>query len=1028
MPTLAAPTGLFLLLIAPILVWLALRSRRAMRPRLLWSSLAIRLLVVLLLALALADPRVPRTADRLAVAFLVDLSDSIGRAARDEAQVFVTDALKAMPSGDLAAIVAFGGDAVVERTPSRDRELRVIESSPPSGATDLSAAIRVGLGVLPTDGARRIIVLSDGNENRGHARQEARVPASVGVPIDYVTIGGALGAAEVSIRNLEAPAALRDGDTFTLRMTVDSTVETTARVILLVDGRLQSGDVLGAPLRLQPGANNIAIPRDPLAPGFHVFRVQIEPAVDTVAENNEASAFSVVSGRPRTLVVEATAGQGRYLADALRAGGIETTLAAPNAMPTDLSALRLFDAVVLVNAPASAFAPAQLRSLKTYVQSLGGGLVLVGGDRSFALGGYQRTALEEMSPLSMQRRGTRAQSSVALLLVIDNSGSMGESVGGMSKLDLAKEAAVSSLDLLTPADRLGVIAFDDRARWLREISELTDSTTATRQIRQMAQGGGTAIYPALETAFDALAKIDARVRHIVLLTDGISPSGDYESLTRQMRQANITLSTIGVGNDADVNLLRRLATDGAGRFYEGSDPYQVPQILVKETLEIARTAIVEEPFKPLPVGSSPILDGIDTAAMPPLRGYIAVTPKPASLIVLGSRQGDAILAEWQFGLGQVIAWTSDAENRWSADWLEWREFSQFWSQVVKRAVPARVDTNMQTSIAVEPDRARLSVDALDDTRAFRNELTISANVLDANGRATTVELPREGPGRYETSVPIAGDGPRLIQVVARDPSGAVVGSQSSGFIANANTEYWQLKPNAALLAAIANQTGGVERRTPVDVFAHNLRAPGAGLELAPWLIGLAIPLFLLDVAARRLRVSMTLLDRIRARLAAARQRRPRPTPIFASVLAHRSARREAIPEGVATTATRLAAARSAFASQRSATDVGGGRGSRRSPSVARPEAISQVGDGEMAPARARRPIVATAPSERGRSARPASNVSERVSPPRPATLRKPVAGSSDRPPAQTPATLTEGAGGTAARLLAAKNRGRPGSR
>jgi uncharacterized membrane protein/Mg-chelatase subunit ChlD len=972
---LANPQGLVLLALAPIFVWLARQSLRGLRTKRARWALATRLGVLALLALALADPRFKSAADKLAVAFLVDVSDSVGSQARGEAEKWIQDALKEMPPGDEAAVVAFAGDALVERTTSPLPELQPIRSDPAPNATDLAGALRVGLGLLPTDRARRLVVLSDGNENRGRALDEARLPAAAGVPIDVVPLGETRGV-EVSVRSLEAPGALRDGDTFALRLTIDSSVETSARVLLMTDGRLDTGVATELRVQLNAGANNVVLPHDPLPPGFHTFVVQVEPSVDSVAENNEATAFTVVSGRPRVLVVEGTAGSGAHLVDALKAGGVDAAAGAPNGLASEVGGLRSYDAVVLVNVPASAFAPAQLRALKTYVQTFGGGLTMVGGDKSFALGGYQRTPLEELSPLSMQRRGARALSSVALVLVVDNSGSMSDNVGGMSKIDLAKEAAVGALELLTPADQLGLIGFDDRPRWLRDIAELTDDDVARRQIRQMAPSGGTAIYPALEAAFDGLATKDAKVKHVVLLTDGISPSGDYPGLTRQMRAANITLSTIAVGNDADQSLLQQLADMGAGRFYEGSDPFEVPQILVKETLEIARTAIVEEPFRPAIVGSSPMLDGFEPNQLPTLRGYVAVTPKPASLVVLGSRQGDAVLAEWQYGLGQVVAWTSDAEPRWSADWIDWPEFSRFWSQVVKRTVPARVEQNLQTTVQVEGGRARISVDAIADDRTFRNGLETTATLLAPDGAQSELRLDQSGPGRYESSVPVGSAGAYLLQVVQREPgaAGPPLAQQSSGFVGGQSAEYWQLRPNQTLLQGIARATGGRMLNAPAEAFAHTLQTPGAGRELWQPLAAFAVLLFLVDVAVRRLRISFAAVERFllaaRARLLPARVRplRPAAAPGVARLLAAKNRRSAPAPAAAAGT-----------------------------PSPA---------SGMAARLAARRAEGAPAP-------RPSPSAAARVAAP----VRPPPAPPS-RPAAPTPT------GGTAARLLAAKHRAR----
>jgi hypothetical protein len=412
-----ALSGLAALLLFIILARFSRRGMRVGRARI---ALGVRLFVATLLILALADPRVRVPADRLAVGFLIDVSDSVPDSAREAATAAVRAAIDSAPAGDASAVIAFAGDAFVERPASAAGRLDRLSSTPPRGSTNLAAALRVGLGTLPTDRARRLVLISDGNENRERAREEVRVATAAGVPVDTFALGETRGP-EVLVRGLEAPGALREGDSFALRLSLESTVETSVRVLLLTDGRLaeSGGGALTAPIALHPGANAIVLPHDPLTPGFHIFRIQIQPGIDTIVENNEAVAFTTVSGRPRVLVIEGQRGESRFIVDALKAGGIEATAVPPIGLPTDLTAMRAWDGVVLVNVSAAGIAGAQMRTLKAFVQTLGGGLTIVGGERSYVLGAYQRTALEEMAPVSMQRRGARAQSSVALTLVIE---------------------------------------------------------------------------------------------------------------------------------------------------------------------------------------------------------------------------------------------------------------------------------------------------------------------------------------------------------------------------------------------------------------------------------------------------------------------------------------------------------------------------------------------------------------------------------------------------------------------------------
>jgi len=507
---------------------------------------------------------------------------------------------------------------------------------------------------------------------------------------------------------------------------------------------------------------------------------------------------------------------------------------------------------------ANQFAPGQLRALKTYVQNYGGGLVVAGGDHAFGPGSYARTPLEEMLPVRMDLRGKSVSASTALILVIDTSGSMGGGPGGASKMDLAKEAAISAAELLGEYDQIGIVAFEDQPRWVIPPTPATDLGVVQAAIAEMQPGGGTEIYPALRMAYDGLAPIDAKVKHVILLTDGEAPRGDYPGLTQQMKDANITLSTIGIGSDADTNLLQELATLGNGRYYDGNDPFDLPRLVVKETQQVQRAAIVEEDFKPVRISSGAALDGIDINTMPQLRGYVATTPKPQSSILLVSRQIDPVLAEWQFGLGRVIAWTSDVRNRWASRWIEWPEFGRFWAQVVKRTTRPPEDPNRQVTVNIDGNHAVITLDAQTGVEAadrhYLNFLPTTASIIDPGGAQHEIALPQVAPGRYEASYAVEDDGIYALQVTQNEADGAVA-NQSSGFVVPYSPEYRAGGTDDNFLDALAKRTGGRLIHDPEQALIHDLPAVGAPRQLWPYLLVLTALLFVADVGVRRVRIT-----------------------------------------------------------------------------------------------------------------------------------------------------------------------------
>jgi Mg-chelatase subunit ChlD len=845
-----------LLLLPPsvAIVYLLWRgSRTYMPPVRRRASLIVRVAVISLLCLVLSVPTVQLRADQLAVAVLLDRSDSITPLARSQQEDWLAKAFASKGAQDHVSVITFGEDTTVERALSDDPHPPRLAPDQTGTRTNIAAAIRAGVAALPPSAARRLVILSDGRENLDHADAAAALAAAAHVQLMSVPMDETQGP-EVLVRALDAPSQLREGERFTVTAQLEATQPTSATLHLLMDGQVLTSQQVD----LDQGTNRFVIPLEPISTGHHLLRLQVEADADTLSQNNSAGALVVVTGPPSVLVVEGTPGESQFLVDALKTSGLNVEQESPLSAPLDLGTLRNYASVVLVDVAANQFAPGQLRALKTYVQNYGGGLVIAGGDHAYGPGSYARTPLEEMSPVRMDLRGKSVSASTALILVIDTSGSMGGGPGGASKMDLAKEAAISAAELLGEYDQIGIVAFEDQPRWVITPTPATDLGTVQAAIAEMQPGGGTEIYPALKMAYDGLAPIDAKVKHIILLTDGEAPRGDYPGLTQQMKDANTTLSTIGIGSDADTALLQELATLGNGRYYDGNDPFDLPRLVVKETQQVQRAAIVEEDFKPVRISSGPALEGIDLNSMPPLRGYVATTPKPQSSILLVSRQIDPVLAEWQYGLGRVIAWTSDVRNRWSSRWIEWPEFGRFWAQVVKRTTRPPEDPNRQVTVKIDGNHAVITLDAqtgVDATdRHYLNFLPTTATIVDPRGQEHEIQLPQVAPGRYVATYPVEDDGIYSLQVRQTEADGSIA-NQSSGFVVPYSPEYSAGGTDENFLESLAKRTGGRLIHDPEQAFIHDLPAVGAPRQLWPYLLALVAMLFVADVGVRRVRIT-----------------------------------------------------------------------------------------------------------------------------------------------------------------------------
>lgn len=862
---LTQPNALALLLLIPVFVLIdrfTLRARSGMRRAL---TLGIRLLGFSLLVLALANPVVWTGSDNLSTVFVVDRSASVNADQQQSALAWIENAIRAKRPTDQAAVVAFAGDASIE-TPLTNAPGPVV----PRGQldlnhTNLANALQVARGVLPTGGARRIVLLTDGNENQGNALQEASTLRAAGIPVDVVAQGASNGP-EVVLRSLSLPSAVHKGEKFTLDLAIDSTVETPAKVQILIDGKLDATQSVS----LHVGNNSLVLGHDPLAPGEHTFEALVQPDKDTIAENNVAYGTLLVAGPPRVLLVEGDTGAAKYLAPALRTDGLTVEVAAPSILGADVSDLRQYDAIGLVNVPATEIGADGLLALQSYVRDFGGGLIAIGGDRSFGAGGYAKTPLEETLPVSMDVKGRTARTSVALMLVIDVSGSMSEGPPGATKIELARDAAAGAVQQLDPQDQLGILAFDDQNHWIYPMTYLTDPGAVNTAISRLQPGGGTEIYPALAAAYDAIVGKPAKVKHILLMTDGLAPNGDYEGLTAKMRENGVTLSTIAIGTDADQNLLQNLADWGRGRYYDATNPIDTPRFVLKETQEIARAAITEETFTPTTLDQTPVLNGI--TSYPPLLGYVATTAKPTATIGLVSPEQDPILAQWQYGLGRAVAFTSDASARWSASWASWSDFSRFWSQVFKYTVPSPQSQTLQVQTTMVGDQAQITVDAIGSDGRYVNDAPTTATVAvppDPNHPEQgprSLTLTQSAPGRYTGTISADAQGNYLIQVSQNVPGQAAPATQVHGFTVPYSPEFGELPTNYSLLRELARDTGGDVLTQPSQAFAHDLRLADSAQPIWPLLIAALIPLFLLDVAVRRLRFDLADLEPVVERI------------------------------------------------------------------------------------------------------------------------------------------------------------------
>ncbi|HEX6290625.1 MAG TPA: VWA domain-containing protein [Herpetosiphonaceae bacterium] len=832
------PVYLWLLLLLVPLWLLALVSPLRVTPWRRRTSLGLRTVILSTLVLALAGAQFVQPASHTATVFVVDNSDSVAPATRARADQYIQSALSRMPRGDRGGIVVFGGDAVVERAPSENRQFVRTTVVPPSDQTDIGRALRLALAILPSESRKRIVLLSDGAETRGQALEAATLARTAGVPIETVSLIGPPVAEDVALEALEAPATAREGQQVRLTLQARSGRPTSAELQVLLDRQ----PVLQTTVQLNAGLNQIPVTVPAPGPGFHAWEARLLAPDDTIGANNVQFGFSEVRGAARVLLVEGAPGRGANLSAALQAALLNPTTVAPKDLPSSLIGMDAYDVIVLVDVPFRALPRRAASLLPAYVRELGRGLLMIGGEDSYAAGGYLDTPVETALPVTMRTRGVKVQPDVALVLVIDRSGSMdGE------KLKLAKEGAAQSFAALDDQDQIGVIAFDESAMWAVDLQKKPPSPEFLSSIGNIGVGGGTDLRPGLEQATSALERAEAKIKHVVLLTDGQAPY-NYDEVIQRMKQAGITLSTVGI-EDYDPNL-KRIAPETGGRFYEVDDRNDVPRLFFDESLRITRRGIVEKEFTPVITFPAPAVRDLRSA--PPLYGYNAVTPKDTAQVILESDDGDPVLAQWQYGLGRAAAWTPDMKGQWARDWVRWDQFGRFAAQLVGALLPTPSLEGFEAGTSIEGTALALDLraDALDG-RA-RTGLGAIGRIVGADGSVQELPLIEVEPGRYRGTVALPEAGVYRAQVLVRGGDGQALGVVATGAVVPPSAEYLQREGNASLLQALAQRTGG-RADLPAERVWETPTATTRQSQSIIWpLLWLAILLWPLDIAVRRL--------------------------------------------------------------------------------------------------------------------------------------------------------------------------------
>ncbi|MCH5162956.1 MAG: VWA domain-containing protein [Clostridiales bacterium] len=709
-------------------------------------SLSIHCVILLLAVLMLAGLSFTFTqvSVKKDVIILVDASDST-ETTKEEMDEFIDSILSEVDSRHRVGIVTFGGDCVYSAEMSKDpkevkKQYSEQKQTPVGDATDISSALLYARGLLSSPKDGRIILLSDGRQTDNNAVATVRALSSDGVRVDTVYFPSSGYAEEAQISDVEVQMSGSNADVI---VTVESTVVQRATI------QLYDGDELAAEHyeSLGVGENVFSFIHSVLDSKVHVLRVVIAPERDTLEKNNEHYAYVCVNVSNKILLVDGS-NSGASDLYGLLGDDYDVTKVTLSNLPSTVPALCEYGEIILMNV-ANADLPNGFDDMLTeYVEEHGGGLYTVGGDKAYMQNDMENTKFQELLPVNAD---TSAKT-LGLLLMIDSSGSMNEIVSGTTpaktRMELAIEAAVASVNELKATDYVGVISFNASANVVMEMSSLDRKDTIINRIRSIKTSTGTYYYKALELARNMMEGFSStELKHIIFLTDG-EPAGEgfgideFVGQVDRIARNNVTLSTIALGPSVPTDIVKAMAEHGGGRFEPVTQESKLIDVMIKETTTAAGQYLNEGEFRPTITAHAPAVSGI--TELPELGGFYGARIKEGATMILGY-QGNPIYAEWSKGNGRVGSFMCDLEGAWSAKLFSDSSGVKFVMNSVASVISKKEITNQ--TVSVEFSKENRAVQAV--IRAVLEDgESVTAKLISPSGSTSELKLGKLSAARF----------------------------------------------------------------------------------------------------------------------------------------------------------------------------------------------------------------------------------------------------------------------------------------
>ncbi|MFJ8261708.1 VWA domain-containing protein [Rummeliibacillus sp. NPDC094406] len=818
---------IWLLLAIPIVIYISwFLKKKTLQKREHWVIFFLRFLAVFCLLFAVTRPYITFPNQEEQVVFLVDRSASLKGTDTDAAS-WIEKSLQQRKNSQYTGIYSFAKGIQTEFGLTKDTmQVTKWQDMADTSETNIASALQLVTNMLETNKATRVILLSDGLETAGSVENQLNYFKHNGIQIDTVLLKNDH-MTDAAITNFQTPNVAYAGEEQSLHIQVETTEATDGELLIA----LNDETIAKKKVSLDAGKNTVTFKHIAKKQGLLKYEATLKVANDSFLENNKWMSVTNVEGQPRVLLVHGD-GKSTALSKLIGQKELVVKIISASELPSTQTSYLQYDAIIFDNVPGHEVGEAKMGMIEQSVKNFGIGFMMTGGDSSYGLGGYFKTPIEKLLPVEMEVKGKEQLPSLGLVIVMDRSGSM---TG--NKIELAKEAAARSVELLRKNDTFGFIAFDDRPWSIIDTAPLKNKKQAIADILSVSPEGGTEIFQSLQLAYQQLEPLKLQRKHIILLTDGqSSTSSSYEQLIEGGKKSNITLSTVAIGDDADRRLLEELARFGTGRFYDVRDEETVPSILSRETSMMTRTYIEDNPFYPMITSGAP-WNALFTDGVPQMNAYIATTAKQTSKVIAKSNQKDPVIAEWNYGLGKSIAYTSDTSGKWAGDWARWDKWSRFWNTAVSEILPSYDE--VPYTISQQSDGSYLVTDAT------KHSAFMDIAVVDDNGEKVEITEEAVAPGKTKVYIDHK---PGLVYFSITNEDD---GMYKAGVTIPYSKEYQLQQPNSELLKQIADTTGGKVLKEPSEAFRKLPKGSFEQQNITTWFLLIAMILFFIDITLRR---------------------------------------------------------------------------------------------------------------------------------------------------------------------------------